>query len=241
MSTYVISDIHGEYELFSKLLEKIHFSEQDQLYIIGDLVDRGTGPVDVLLKIMSMDNVFPVAGNHEVMAYECLSYLLNEVTDETLAEFENNMIFPMTEWLKNGGGTTLAQFTNLDREMQSAVLDYIHECMTNLYDSLKIGDHEYLLIHTGLENYNPTKKDDYYVVSDDFLFGKMDYNKQYIKGVVIISGHTPTQLIPENKKPGFIYKHNNHIVIDCGAYMENGRLAALRLEDMEEFYTEREI
>lgn len=234
-----MSDIHGEYDLFCKMLEKIQFSEQDELYIIGDIVDRGSGPVDVLLKIMSMDNVFPVAGNHEIMAYDCLSYLLNEVTDETLAEFENNMIEPMTEWLKNGGGTTLAQFTKLDREMQSAVLDYIHECKTNLYENLKIGDREYLLIHTGLEDYNPIKQDDYYVVDDSFLFGKMDYNKQYFKDTVIVSGHTPTQLIPENKKSGFIYKHKNHIVVDCGAYMDNGRLAALRLDDMKEFYEER--
>ena len=27
MSTYVVSDIHGEYELFMRILERIHFSE----------------------------------------------------------------------------------------------------------------------------------------------------------------------------------------------------------------------
>ena len=40
---YVISDIHGCYEQYIKLLDKIHFSERDTLYLLGDLVDRGSG------------------------------------------------------------------------------------------------------------------------------------------------------------------------------------------------------
>lgn len=37
MSTYVISDIHGCYnELFS-MLEKIHFSESDNLILAGEI------------------------------------------------------------------------------------------------------------------------------------------------------------------------------------------------------------
>ncbi len=41
MATYVISDIHGEYELFIKLLEKIRFTSADTLYVLGDVIDRG--------------------------------------------------------------------------------------------------------------------------------------------------------------------------------------------------------
>ena len=29
-----------------KMLEKIHFSDNDMLYIIGDVVDRGPRPID---------------------------------------------------------------------------------------------------------------------------------------------------------------------------------------------------
>ena len=39
--TYAISDIHGCYEEYIKLLEKIGFSEDDTLYILGDIFDRG--------------------------------------------------------------------------------------------------------------------------------------------------------------------------------------------------------
>ena len=48
MSTYVISDIHGCYnELFS-MLEKIHFSESDNLILAGDYIDRGKQNYEML-------------------------------------------------------------------------------------------------------------------------------------------------------------------------------------------------
>ena len=35
MATYVISDIHGEYERFMELLEEIELKDTDTLYILG--------------------------------------------------------------------------------------------------------------------------------------------------------------------------------------------------------------
>ena len=39
--TYIVSDIHGEYDLFIKLLEKIKFSNSDTMIICGDVIDKG--------------------------------------------------------------------------------------------------------------------------------------------------------------------------------------------------------
>ena len=41
MATYVISDIHGECDMFLEMLEKIELKDSDILYILGDVVDRG--------------------------------------------------------------------------------------------------------------------------------------------------------------------------------------------------------
>ena len=41
MSTYVISDLHGCLKEFEAMLEKIEFSEYDEMYIAGDVCDRG--------------------------------------------------------------------------------------------------------------------------------------------------------------------------------------------------------
>jgi len=38
---YVLSDLHGHYNIFIKMLEKINFSDDDVLYILGDCCDRG--------------------------------------------------------------------------------------------------------------------------------------------------------------------------------------------------------
>lgn len=50
-----------------------------------------------------------------------------------------------------------------------------------------------------------------------------------------MTGHTPTQVIKGNSRPGFIYQKNHHIAIDCGCVF-GGKLACLCLETMEEFY-----
>ncbi len=44
LANYVISDIHGHYEYYVKMMEKIKFSNADMLYILGDVIDRGSHP-----------------------------------------------------------------------------------------------------------------------------------------------------------------------------------------------------
>ena len=50
----VISDIHGEYDLFMKMLEKIKFQDTDTLYILGDILDRGPNPIQLLRRLMEL-------------------------------------------------------------------------------------------------------------------------------------------------------------------------------------------
>ena len=39
---YVISNLHGyPIKKFTELLEKVNFSDDDFLYVLGDVVDRG--------------------------------------------------------------------------------------------------------------------------------------------------------------------------------------------------------
>ncbi len=59
---YAISDIHGEYNQFMQLLEKIRFSDSDTLYVIGDTIDRGPQPIKVLQFMMEQPNIIPIVG-----------------------------------------------------------------------------------------------------------------------------------------------------------------------------------
>ena len=54
---YVIADIHGCRKQFLELLEKIKFSENDTLYILGDVLDRGFDPIGTLQDLMGYDNI----------------------------------------------------------------------------------------------------------------------------------------------------------------------------------------
>ena len=61
---YVMSDLHGCYEEYLELLRKIRFSDEDVLYVLGDVIDRGPEPVTLLQDMMMRSNVIPLIGNH---------------------------------------------------------------------------------------------------------------------------------------------------------------------------------
>ena len=68
--TYVMSDIHGQFDAFMRMLKQIDFTENDELYILGDVVDRGSKSIECIKWIMEQDNVLTLLGNHELMLYD---------------------------------------------------------------------------------------------------------------------------------------------------------------------------
>ena len=85
---YVMSDIHGCYDEFINMLELINFNEGDELYILGDIFDRGDKPIQILDYIISHKNIHLIKGNHEKFFEE-----FYESGDAQL-------------WYYNGGNTT---------------------------------------------------------------------------------------------------------------------------------------
>ena len=63
--TYCISDIHGEYELCMRLLEKIKYSDSDKLIVCGDMIDKGEDSVRLAKLLFGLPNVYCLMGNHE--------------------------------------------------------------------------------------------------------------------------------------------------------------------------------
>ena len=72
---------------------------------------------------------------------------------------------------------------------------------------------------------------------DDLLWTRTDYEMPYYEDKIVITGHTPTQTILGNDRPGYIYRKYNHIALDCGACSHNGRLAGICLETGKEYYS----
>lgn len=75
---YVISDIHGEYALFMRLMDKIKFSGSDTLYVCGDLIDKGGESVRLLKAVKSLPNARCILGNHD---YALLRYYWSLMKD----------------------------------------------------------------------------------------------------------------------------------------------------------------
>ena len=234
MAAYVISGIHGQYDMFMELLEKIGFRETDTLYVLGDVLDRGPHPVRTLRKLMSMPNAICLVGNHELMALDCLKFLMKEITDSSIEELDAETVDDLVTWQLNGSKSTIDEFSGLDPEEKQEVIDFIREFL--IYEELTAAGKNYLLVHAGLGNYSPEKEIEDYSLHD-LIWMRADYEKQYFEDTIVITGHTPTQEIEGNPRPGYIYRKNNHIAIDCGANIPGGRLGAICLDIGEEFYS----
>ncbi len=68
--TYCLSDIHGEYELFMRLLERIRYSDADTLIVCGDMIDKGCASIRLVQTVLSLPRAQAIMGNHEYLIYK---------------------------------------------------------------------------------------------------------------------------------------------------------------------------
>lgn len=134
----------------------------------------------------------------------------------------------------NTSKSTINEFRQLDSETKRDVIDFIKDFL--IYEEIAVNDKNYLLVHAGLGNYLSDKDIEDYSIHE-LIWTRADYDVQYFKDTYVVTGHTPTQTIKDNLYPGYIYRRNNNIAIDCGASYPGGRLAALCLDTGKEYYS----
>ena len=229
--TYVISDIHGCYEEFMQLLDKIEFSEQDTLYILGDAMDRGPEPIKTIQEIMSRPNIWYILGNHDFMMWATLKKLAVEVTEDSLSALNTDTMLAYYNWMENGGEITAKQFRNLPRDAQVDILDYLEDA--SIYEVVEANCSRFILVHAGIAGFDPQKSLDDYEL-DDLLWERADYEREYYpdNNTFLVTGHTPTATIWGEP---LIYTQHNHLAIDCGCVF-GGNLAAFCFETEQAVY-----
>lgn len=232
MAIYIMSDIHGNYEKYIQALKAINLHDNDTLYVLGDVVDRGANSCKILIDMMCRFNVIPLLGNHEFMAMKVLSKLIEEITENTIESFNQEFITGMLNWFDNGGKSTFDEFKKLSSEDRQAVLDYLGEF--ELYREITVNRQNYILVHAGFDNFKRAKRLSDYKLHE-IIWAKTDYDKVYFKDKILVTGHTPVSVILFDKNANKIYKKNNHIAIDCGCGF-GGQLGILCLDTMEEIY-----
>ncbi len=233
MATYVTSDIHGELKYFEKLLKMVDFKDADTLYVLGDNIDRGPKPMETVQKIMHMKNAHCLLGNHEAMALDALEYLDSEYEKEDVEKFDEDLQKKTRRWLKNGSDVTIRAFRALDRERKDEIIDFWRGLKT--YEEINVNGTDYVLVHAGLGNFSEDKGLNEYT-QHELVWTRDPFDVCYYKDKVVVAGHTPTQELKDNPKPGGIFKKNNRIDVDCGSCYTGGRLAMLCLDTGEEFY-----
>ena len=228
---YVISDLHGyPHERLLQLLEKAGFGKDDFLYILGDVVDRnGDGGVETLNWLMYQTNVQLILGNHEAMLL-ANTFVFDEIRDDFEEKFTAEKYDMLSRYVLDGGQVTLDAMKKLPEETREDILDYLRDCP--LYELLSVGDKDYLLVHSGIENFDKNKKLSEYA-DDEFLWARPGLDERYFDELITVLGHTPTVFYGEEYTDKIVVT-DTWIDIDMGAGF--GREPVLlRLDDMKEF------
>ncbi len=226
--TYVVSDIHGQADKFKRLLKEIKFTDNDTMYVLGDIVDYGEESIPLLCDISMMYNIIPILGEHDYKAYRLLTVISDMLSGGSA---EPELLAEMTEWMQDGGAPTIEGFKALDADMKEGVLEYLADM--SLYEEVEAGGKQYVLVHAGIADFSAdTPLEDY--MPEDFISEAQDVDREYFEGVTLISGHVPTYTI-DGAQHGRIYKGEYGYAIDCGAAYGEA-LGCMRLEDGKKFY-----
>lgn len=209
MRKFFVSDIHGQYYAFTKLLEKAKFDPVvDRLIIGGDMIDRGPDSALVVKEVRELsesypENVFPILGNHEEMAL----YYING---------QSKM------WLNYGGYDAIESFNLVFSRDMEKIYNYI-----DWFETLPLvfEDEEYIFAHAGvseLYELEEQPRDIIWMSKKELYYFLKPLLLEYTKGKKIVHGHTPYKFVTDD---------GCRISCDLGAsvFEKNGALALVDL------------
>ncbi|MDB9373958.1 metallophosphoesterase family protein [Nodularia sphaerocarpa] len=190
----VIGDVHGHYEGLMKLMEAIAPASEDQVYFLGDLIDRGPKSCHVI-DFVKDHNYGCLLGNHEQM----LLSILTGANVSTPA---------MQAWLYGGGQATIASYEN------GTIPEEHLEWLKTLPLYLDLGD--IWLTHAGVDPELPLAEQ----TAEQFCWIRDEFHsisQPYFCDKLMIIGHTITFTFP-GVLPGKLAQGQGWLNIDTGAY-----------------------
>ena len=215
---YAIGDIHGCYDLWLDLLDRIEQHARalpdgpnPRLILLGDMIDRGPGSRKVLRVAYETQrqhgDLVVLLGNHEMM-------MLDAIAGRKGA---------LDAWLRFGGQETLRSFgieppfkhREVAAALRAAIPAEWADWLRQLPFSTRSGD--YFFCHAGVRPGVAIKRQapkDLLWIRDDFVDDAGEH------GVVVVHGHSVSRSVEVR---------HNRIGVDTGAY-ESGELSAVYLE-----------
>lgn len=211
---FVITDIHGCAATFRKMVvEELRLKKEDELYLLGDYIDRGIdskGVFDFIFDLIERGyNIHCLRGNHE----------------EFLIEARDNLRVFQGWTTKNGGDKTLKSFgADTVKNIPEKYFNFIQ----NLPYYFEVDN--FLMVHAGFNfmSHDPFEDKEAMVMIRNFT---IDYD--FLAGRKIIHGHTPTrlaQIVANVKNPDAV-----EINLDAGCVYNDvpdlNHLVALELNE----------
>jgi serine/threonine protein phosphatase 1 len=204
-----IGDIHGHYDGLMQLLDQVKPTGDDQLYFVGDLIDRGPQSAKVVDFVRGHHHGC-VLGNHEHLLLEALTH--PRVNPHALQA-----------WLYSGGQSTLASYGH----DQERLMEHT-QWLRSLPLFLDLDD--IWLVHAGVD---PTLTVAEQTVEECCWIRDPFHSavNPYFQTKLIITGHTITFTFPDIQ-PGQIVEGPGWLNIDTGAYhAKSGWLTALDIDN----------
>jgi serine/threonine protein phosphatase 1 len=197
--TYLISDVHGCYDQFVALLDRVSFGSRDTLYLMGDMIDRGPKS-DAMVNWLVHEagsNVHLMLGNHEYM-------MLEDSPSPThfRPRFDG-------DWGYNGNGGTDTGEQVSDGCSPDTIARYLGMCrnasrheIVTYRNEITGKDAKVLLVHAGIM---PPRSQEDGKTLEGLLSRQSTFNEVWIREpwlfsawrppIDVIFGHTPTHLV----------------------------------------------
>lgn len=233
MAIYITSDLHGDMKKFKKLLKRIQFDSQvDHMYILGDVLDRGSHGIELLDMIRGFINqksMTLIKGNHELFVQ---MYMENNLDKEL-----------WKSWGANNTSEKIDRMTDSEREELLCFFKGLpHYCVIPFSN-----DREAVLTHSGIHaDYivrnekgidildsikKAIKSDEFeYLISNDLFYVPQTIIKQLDQYLIV--GHVPVIFTREDHSYEIIV-NDKYMCVDSGAgYPEmGGKMCAYQVEN----------
>lgn len=206
----IIGDVHGHYDGLMKLFEAFAPNPRDEVYFLGDLIDRGPKSAQVV-DFVRNHAYNCILGNHEQMLLNAFS--LGGIVGTALES-----------WLYSGGNTTLDCYSDLDD-----LIDHVN-WLRRLPPYLDLGD--LWLVHAGVNPKLPVEEQ----TPEDLCWIREEFHsiaEPYFADKLIIVGHTMTFTLP-SIQPGTLAQGQGWLGIDTGVYhLKSGWLTGLDITNQQ--------
>lgn len=236
----VTSDIHGNLSYFKNLLKKADFCENDILFIVGDIVEKGNENLKTLRYVMELcekGNVVPLIGNVDANRLK----IIDELCEDNVNGFYK-YILNLREWagtsfyeeLANECGYTLNSAEDVLAAKKDVISHFENEFnfLANLPTVAETQN--YIFVHGGLREKQVSENTDKGIFEltkfDTFMTETPHTFEKYV-----IVGHWPVCLY-DNRIQQFnpIINHDKKIIsIDGGCGVKkDGQLNLLIIPDI---------